>query len=75
MTRTPEGRRPDDVVRAGSTVSLTKVNDRSIDETIERDGKIVTVNHLIVSADGKILTGKSDNKERGTTTTWVAVKQ
>ena len=61
--------------RAGSTVSLTKVNDRSIDETVKRDGKIVAVNHLTVSADGKTLTVKSEDKQRGTTTTWVAAKE
>jgi hypothetical protein len=60
---------------AGSTVTLTKVNDHSIDETIKRDGKIVAVNHMTVSADGKMITTKSEDKEHGTTTTWTATKQ
>jgi hypothetical protein len=60
---------------AGATVSLTKVNDRSIDEIRKSDGKIVEVSHLTVSADGKTLTVKSENKVQGTTTTYTATKQ
>jgi hypothetical protein len=59
----------------GYTVSLTKVNDRSIDETYKRDGKIVTVNHLTVSADGKTMSTKSENKVQGTTTAFTCIKQ
>jgi hypothetical protein len=59
----------------GYTVSLTKMNDRSIDETDKRDGKAVTVNHMTVSADGKTLTIKSENKVQGTTATYTATKQ
>ncbi len=61
--------------RAGSTVSLKKVSDSAIVETIMRDGKIVQVNHMTVSADGKSLTVKSEEPERGTTSTFVARKQ
>jgi WD40 repeat protein len=60
---------------SGYTVSLTKVNERSIIETAKRDGKIVEVNHMTVSADGKTLTIKSENKVRGTTETLTATKQ
>jgi hypothetical protein len=59
----------------GSVVSLKKVDDRTIVETIKRDGKIVSVTSLTVSEDGKSLTAKSEDKERGTTSTWVATKQ
>jgi hypothetical protein len=59
----------------GNTVSLKKVNGSSIDVTNKRDGKIVSVNHLIVSADGKTLTMKNENKENGTTNTITATKQ
>jgi hypothetical protein len=59
----------------GYTVSLTKVNDRAIIETDKRDGKVVAVTHMTVSADGKTLTIKSENKVRGTTTTFAAAKQ
>jgi len=57
-----------------STVSLTKVNDRSFDETLKRDGKIVAVYHWTVSGDGKAITEKAENKETGRTTTYVRIK-
>jgi hypothetical protein len=60
---------------AGYTVSLTKVNDRSIDMTNKRDGTIVGVDHMTVSADGKTITIKSENKVQGTTSTFTATKQ
>ena len=60
---------------AGRTVSLTKVNDISIDEIDKLDGKVVGVNHMTVSADGKTLTIKSEYKEQGTTATFIATKQ
>jgi len=59
----------------GNTVSLTKVNKRSIDQTRKRDGKITSVDHMTVSADGKTMTTKSENKETGTTSTLIAIKQ
>ncbi len=58
-----------------SVVSLKKVDDRNIVETTKREGKVVSVTHLTVSADGKSLTAKSEDKERGTTSTWVATRQ
>lgn len=59
----------------GSVVSLKKLNERSIEETTKRDGKIISVSHWVVSADGRTLTVKSEDKERGTTETWIAIKQ
>jgi len=59
----------------GIMVSLTKVSERIVDETIKRDGKIVQINHMTVSSDGKALTVKSENKVQGTTTTYIATKQ
>jgi len=61
--------------RAGSTVSLKKLSDSIIVETIKRDGKISQVNHMTVSADGKSLTIKSEEPERGTAATFIARKQ
>jgi len=57
-----------------STVSLTKVNDRSFDETFKRDGKVVGVTHWTVSADGKTITEKRENKETGLTGTYIRIK-
>jgi hypothetical protein len=59
----------------GRTVSLTKVNDIWIDETDKLDGKIVGVNHMTVSADGKTLTIKLENEAQGTTITLIGTKQ
>jgi hypothetical protein len=59
----------------GTVVSLKKLNDRSIEETKKRDGKIVEVNHLTVSSDGKTMTIKVEDRERGGTTTVILVKQ
>ena len=60
---------------AARTVSLKKVNDRSIDLTIKRDGKIVGVNHMTVSADGKTLTVKMETKAQNRTNSFTFTKQ
>ena len=60
---------------AGYTVSLNKVDDRTIVTTVKRDGKIVGVNHSTVSPNGKTCTVKEENKVQGTTITYTAVKQ
>jgi hypothetical protein len=57
----------------GITVSLTQVNDRTISQTVKKDGKIETVFTYTVSDDGKTLTEKRE--ENGTTTTDIATKQ
>jgi len=62
-------------VAAGYTISLTKVNDRSIDATEKHDGKIMSVNHMTMSADGKTMTVKSENKVQGSTIIYTATKQ
>jgi hypothetical protein len=61
--------------RGGSTVSLKRVDDRTIEETTKRDGKIVGVARLTVAADGRTLNFTYDDKERGTTMTYLARKQ
>jgi uncharacterized Zn-binding protein involved in type VI secretion len=58
-----------------TSVSLTRENDNSMVENYKRDGKIVTVVHATVSADGKTLTIKEENKAQGTTLTVTATKQ
>ena len=60
---------------SGGVISLTKLNDRSFVETLRRDGKVVEVNHMTVSADGKTMSIKIENKEQGITTTYTAIKQ
>lgn len=61
--------------RAGAMVSLVKRDDHSIDEKVKIGGTLLYVNHMTVSADGKTLTVESEDKERGTKTTWMATKQ
>ena len=60
---------------AGTTISLNKVNERMIDATFKRNGKIIAVVHLTVSADGNTMTGVAEDKEKGTTTTSTQTKQ
>jgi len=62
-------------VPPGITVSMTKADDRSIVSTIKQDGKIVSVIHDTVSANGKTMSIRRENKVQGTTTTYTAVKQ
>ena len=52
--------------RGGSTVMVKKVDERTIEETIKRDGKVVGVVHLAAAADGKTLDVAYDDKDRGT---------
>jgi hypothetical protein len=59
----------------GSTVSLKKVDDRTIEETTKRDGKIVGVARIAAAADGKVLDISYDDKERGTTMKYQAMKK
>jgi WD40 repeat protein len=56
-------------------ISVTKLNDRSMVQTIRRDGKVVRVYHMTVSADGKTASFTTENKEQGTTTTSTLIKQ
>jgi hypothetical protein len=51
------------------------VNELEIDQTVKQNGKIVSVTHMTVSADGKSLTQKEENKEQGSITTIIATKQ
>jgi hypothetical protein len=55
------------------TVSLKKVNDHTIEETLKRNGNVVEVNTMTVS--GKTMKVTSDNKVTGRTTTYTATKQ
>jgi hypothetical protein len=59
----------------GGTTSVIKLNERSIVETVKRNGKVVRVHYMIVSADGKTASLKTENKEQGYTYTATATKQ
>jgi len=57
-----------------TSVSLKRIGD-SIEETDKRDGKVISVSKMTVSADGKTMTILVDDKLHGTTSTYIAVKQ
>ena len=57
-----------------TSVSLKRIGD-SIEETDKRDGKVISVGKMTVSADGKTMTIEVDDKLHGTKATYVAVKQ
>jgi hypothetical protein len=59
---------------SGTTASVKKLADNSYQETDKRDGKVIDVITMTIGADGK-MTGKDENKQDGSTTTWVASKQ
>jgi hypothetical protein len=61
--------------QAGTTVSLTKVNERTITSTLKQDGKVVEVSTMTVSADGKTASVKEEYQEQGTTGTYILIKQ
>ncbi len=56
-------------------VSLKRINDRTIEETDKRDGKIVGVYRMTVSPDGKSINAEYTDKEHGTTTSFTMEKQ
>jgi hypothetical protein len=56
-------------------VSLKRFNERTIEETDKRDGKVVGVSKMTVAPDGKKMTSVYTDTETGTTSTYVAEKQ
>jgi len=58
-----------------TSVSVKKVDKNTIEETDKRDGKIISVSLMTVSADGKSMTIINDDKLHGTTSKFTAVKQ
>jgi hypothetical protein len=60
----------------GTTSVSVKLLDKNIlEETDKRDGKVIVVQRITLSADGKSLTIVSQDKLDGTTTQFVAIKQ
>jgi len=58
-----------------TSVSLKKMGANTIEETDKRDGKVISVTRMSVSADGKTLKFDVNDKLHGTTASFVAVKQ
>jgi hypothetical protein len=57
------------------SVSLRKINDRTIELTFEANGLEVLVNTMTITADGRSMTTVSENRRTGRISTWVATKQ
>ena len=58
-----------------TSVSVKSMGKNAFDETDKRNGKVITVVHVRVAPDGKTMTVVADDKQRGTTTRIVAIKQ
>lgn len=57
------------------SVSLRKINDRTIELRFEANGAEVLVNTVTISADGRTMTTVSESKVTGRISTWIAAKQ
>jgi hypothetical protein len=58
-----------------TSVSVKRVDKNTMEETDKRDGKVITVSRMSVSADGKSMTITFDDKVHGTSGKVVAQKQ
>jgi hypothetical protein len=58
-----------------TSVMVKRTGDNSFDETDKRDGKVISVAHVTVSADGKTMTIAVEDKLHGTTSQFKAMKQ
>lgn len=58
-----------------TSVSVKKVDNNTVEETDKRDGKVISVERMTVSADGKTMTMNIDDKLHGTTSQFTAAKQ
>jgi hypothetical protein len=54
---------------------VKKISDHELEETDKRDGKVISVARLTVSADGKTLKAAVDDKLHGTESEFTATKQ
>jgi len=58
-----------------TSVSVKKTGPSTIDETDKRNGKVISITRMTVSADGKSMTFAIEDKLHGTTAKFVAQKQ
>ncbi len=58
-----------------TSVSLKKIDANTIEETDKRNGKVIGVSRMTVAADGKTMSGNSEDKLQGGTLKWTAEKQ
>jgi uncharacterized Zn-binding protein involved in type VI secretion len=58
-----------------TSVSLKKTGKNALEETDKRDGKVVSIAKMTVSADGKTMALTVDDTLHGSTSSFVAIKQ
>jgi len=58
-----------------TSVSVKSMGKNTIEETDKRDGKVISVAHMTVAADGKTMTLKVEDKLHGTNSQFTAAKQ
>jgi hypothetical protein len=58
-----------------TSVSMKRIDDRTIDETDKRDGKIIGTSRLTVSADGRTMTVVWKDALRGSSGSFTNIKQ
>jgi hypothetical protein len=58
-----------------TSVSMKRIDNNTMEETDKRDGKVISVGHITVAADGKSMTISVEDKLHGTTSKFAAVKQ
>ena len=58
-----------------TSVSVKKVGKNGLEETDKRNGKVISVAKMTLSGDGKTINIKYENKERGTSMSYEAMKQ
>jgi hypothetical protein len=58
-----------------TSVSVKKVDKNTMEETDKRDGKVIYISRMTVSADGKTMNVKADDKLHGTSSEISATKQ
>ncbi|MGA2397154.1 MAG: hypothetical protein ABSG30_03690 [Steroidobacteraceae bacterium] len=58
-----------------TSVSIKRIDDRTVDEIDKRDGKVISTEHMTVSADGKTMTVAWKDLLHGTSGSFTSVKQ
>lgn len=58
-----------------TSVSVKSMGKNTIEETDKRGGKVISVEHMTVAADGKTMTVKVEDKLHGTNSEFTAAKQ
>ena len=58
-----------------TSVSVKRLSKNAIEEADKRDGKVISVVRITAGADGKTLSIAVNDKLRGTSSSFVAVKQ